>query len=314
MDTEDDFDFDASTDQAWALFAERLAEVVSVIDDGEQLAIGTPQTDDEPAGGITFTCLPRPSREVAPEILAQAVGSTDPARPHALAAQEQARLAELGWEVPGAQVANFSLRHVQDDCTWIAQQAVQALREVFGVQHPVFLAPDHLAEVLQPSGEAAHEVVAPDGLAVLDAHDLVATMPATRDQLDTMVSTELTHLFGHTPLRDEAGDYAIRVGSTMVFVRVVPDAKEVLLFSALVHDVEGRSRAAEVLNDLNTESRFGRFSIHRDRVYVTMSLLAQPFVPAHLHEGVRIISQIADGIDDDLAAKLRGRVTFTDRE
>ncbi|MDO4785169.1 MAG: YbjN domain-containing protein, partial [Propionibacteriaceae bacterium] len=116
--------------------------------------------------------------------------------------------------------------------------------------------------------------------------------------------------YGHRPFRDSEGDIAIRVGSTVVFIRSTPDAREIVLFSALVHDVAGRSRAAEVLNDLNVESRFGRFALHRDRVFVQMSVPAQPFVPAHLHQGLKTISQIADGIDDELAARLQGRTTF----
>jgi len=37
-------------------------------------------------------------------------------------------------------------------------------------------------------------------------------------------------------------------------------------------------------------------------------------VPAHLHQAVRILSDIADGIDDELAAKLNGRTTFSDHD
>ena len=103
---------------------------------------------------------------------------------------------------------------------------------------------------------------------------------------------------------------AIRVGSTMVFLRSTPDGAELVLFSALVHDVTGRSRACEVLNDLNVESRYGRFALHRDRVFVQLSVAAQPFVPAHLHQALSALSQIADGIDDELATKLGGRTTF----
>ncbi|SKF62607.1 Uncharacterised protein [Mycobacteroides abscessus subsp. abscessus] len=44
-----------------------------------------------------------------------------------------------------------------------------------------------------------------------------------------------------------------------------------------------------------------------------MSLLAHPFVPAHLLQGLRIISRMADEMDDLLAAKLRGRTTFEDK-
>ena len=87
-----------------------------------------------------------------------------------------------------------------------------------------------------------------------------------------------------------------------------------MLFSAVVHDVDGRSRATEVLNDLNVESRWVKFQLVRDRVFVGYSVQVQPFVAAHLHQAVRIVSEVADGIDDDLAAKLNGRTTFTDRD
>jgi hypothetical protein len=81
-----------------------------------------------------------------------------------------------------------------------------------------------------------------------------------------------------------------------------------------VHDVEGRSRAAEVLNDLNVEARWVKFQLVRDRVFVTFSVLARPFVPEHLHHAVRILSEIADAIDEELAAKLHGRTTFSDHD
>jgi hypothetical protein len=80
----------------------------------------------------------------------------------------------------------------------------------------------------------------------------------------------------------------------------------------VVHDLEGRSRAAEVLNDLNVEARWVKFQLVRDRVFVTYSVPARPFVAAHLHQAVAIMSDVADGIDDELAAKLKGRTTFSD--
>jgi hypothetical protein len=87
-----------------------------------------------------------------------------------------------------------------------------------------------------------------------------------------------------------------------------------VIFAAVVHDVAGRSRAAEVLNDLNVEARWVKFQLIRDRVFVTISVLSRPFVPAHLHQAVRILSEVADGIDDALAAKLDGRTTFSEHD
>jgi hypothetical protein len=37
-------------------------------------------------------------------------------------------------------------------------------------------------------------------------------------------------------------------------------------------------------------------------------------VPAHLRQAVRILSEVADGIDDALAAKLDGRTTFSEHD
>lgn len=188
----------------------------------------------------------------------------------------------------------------QDDSEQLAELTVTTLRDIFGVPHPVFLAPDQLAEILQPEPP----------LSLTEAASVPAIMPVDKDHLDRLVADELSHMFGHPAIRDSEGDFAIRVGTCMVFVRTTPDASELLLFAALVHDVEGRSRAVEVLNDLNVQSRYGRFALHQDRVFVTMSVMARPFVAAHLHQAVSIMSRLADGLDNELARKLRGRTTF----
>ena len=87
-----------------------------------------------------------------------------------------------------------------------------------------------------------------------------------------------------------------------------------IVFATLVHDLTGRSRAAEVLNDLNCEARWVKFQMLRDRVFLTYSVMAYPFVPAHLHQGLRIVSHLGDSIDDELALKLGGRTTFDGSE
>jgi hypothetical protein len=40
------------------------------------------------------------------------------------------------------------------------------------------------------------------------------------------IADELSHMFGHPAIRDSEGDFAIRVGTCMVFVRTTPDASE----------------------------------------------------------------------------------------
>jgi hypothetical protein len=305
----DDFDIDKSIAAAWAEFQARLSEVVSMIDESGDLTIGTGSGDDEET---PFLRLSSPRRHlVRGEAASNAVLGED----YQLGPEQLATMERLGWQPPAVDgdhpTAHFWVECDQDDADRISELAVGALRDVYGVQHPVFLAPDQLAEVLQP-GPAPVETST--GTLVPMVPDVSATMPRNQPHLNQLVDAELGRMFGYPPMHDTEGDVAIRVGSTMLFLRTSPDAQEVVVFAAVVHDVAGRSRAAEVLNDLNVEARWVKFQLVRDRVFVTVSVLARPFVPAHLHHAVKILAETADGIDNELAVKLGGRTTFDDHE
>jgi len=315
----DDFDLDRSTAQAWTEFQSRLSEVISMIDDTADLTIGT---ESEGNGPPPFVRLSSPRRGV---IRCEAASNAALGDDFQLSAELLARMERQGWQPPTADgvessagqlaqpTTNFWIELPQIESDHISELAVSALRDVYGVQHPVFLAPDQLAEVLQPTpplieGGPSVEVPQPEGA------DFTPTMPRDQQHLNDLVDAELAEMYGHRPIRDAEGDVAIRVGSTMLFLRTSSDGQEVVVFAAVVHDVAGRSRAAEVLNDLNVEARWVKFQLIRDRVFVTISVLSRPFVPAHLHQAVRILSNVADGIDNELAAKLNGRTTFSDHD
>jgi Putative bacterial sensory transduction regulator len=303
----DDFDIDRSIAAAWAEFQVRLSEVVSMIDESADLTIGTGSAGD----GAPFLRLssPRPHLVRCEAASNAALGEDFQLKPDQLAAMEA-----LGWQPPSVAgdrpTANFWFEHDQDEADRISELAVAALRDVYGVQHPIFLAPDQLAELLQPPTpvEGTALVLSPAG------QDLAPLMPRDQRHLNELVDAELGRMFGYPPIHDTEGDVAIRVGSTMLFLRTAPDAQEVVVFAAVVHDVAGRSRAAEVLNDLNVEARWVKFQLVRDRVFVTVSVLARPLVPAHLHQAVQILAETADGIDEELALKLGGRTTFDDHD
>ncbi|MDO5737224.1 MAG: YbjN domain-containing protein [Propionibacteriaceae bacterium] len=281
----EDFDLDTTTLRAWDDFSERLAEVLSVMDATSDLSISVvasrAQLEEPPVIRFSF---------VEPEtVVATLLGADVPG------------LADIGWQPVGD--GTFRVQHEQEDTVPLAALVTRTMTEALGAIHPVFLEPDQLADILKPAAPAEPHIGAPPG-----AFGVV--MPTTREQLDAIVDAEVGSMFGHPPLRDGQGDVALRVGSTMVFLRSTPDFQELVLFAVLVHDVAGRSRACEVLNDLNTESRYCRFALHRDRVFVQVSVPTRPFVPAHLRQALANISQMADGIDDELAHRLRGRTTF----
>jgi hypothetical protein len=315
----DDFDLDRSIAQAWAEFQSRLSEVISMIDDSGDLTIGTESGSDGPP---PFVRLSSPRRNV---IRCEAASNAVLGDDFQLSLELVARMERLGWQAPtfggehssvaevAQPTANFWVELPQVESDRISEFAVSALRDVYGVQHPIFLSPDQLAEVLQPAPPPI-ESGASVKVLELERADLTPTMPRDQQHLNDLVDAELGEMYGHRPIRDAEGDVAIRVGSTMLFLRTSRDGQEVVIFAAVVHDVAGRSRAAEVLNDLNVEARWVKFQLIRDRVFVTISVLSQPFVPAHLHQAVRILSDVADGIDNELAAKLNGRTTFSDHD
>ncbi len=298
------FDLERSTDEAWSEFAGRLGEVISHMDPGSSLRIGSLATEQEgTAPFVLFRCLSND------DLVTEAAGNAALSEEFQLTTSQLEALDAFGWQPPnvddGYPTANFWRTGSQERAAELAEQASQVLREVYGVPHPAFLAPDQLAEILTPPGAREAPTTS------FDADDLAARLVDGKAELDRLIETELVDLLGHQPLQDADGDFALRVGSTMVFVRATSDAQEVLVFSAVVHDVDGRSRAMEVLSDLNTEARFVRFMLIKDRVFVSLSIFAQPFVPAHLHQALRAVSVVADEIDEHLASKLRGRTTFS---
>jgi hypothetical protein len=306
----DDFDIDRSIAQAWTEFSERLSEVISIMDDSGDLTIGTESASSDPAPFVRFSC---PTRD---QVRCEAASNAVLGEDFQLSADQLAAMERLGWLPPTSDpphpTSNFWVEAPQEESDRVAALAVGALRDVYGVQHPIFLAPDQLAEVLRPVTGPVE--TAAGELALLRHDDLESHLARDQSHLDQLVEAELAQMFGHPPLRDSEGDVAIRVGSTMLFLRTAADGQEVLIFAAVVHDVAGRSRATEVLNDLNVEARWVKFQLVRDRVFVSLSVPAKPFVPAHLRQGVRILSDVADGIDNELAIKLNGRTTFSDHD
>jgi hypothetical protein len=306
----DDFDIDRSIAQAWTEFSARLSEVISVMDDSADLTIGTESGSSDPAPFVRFSC---PMRD---RVRCEAASNAVLGRDFQLTADQLAAMEQLGWLPPSADpphpTSNFWVEAPQEESDRVAALAVGALRDVYGVQHPIFLAPDQLAEVLHPITGPVE--IASRELAPVRHDDLESHLARDQSHLDQLVEAELAEMFGHPPLRDSEGDVAIRVGSTMLFLRTAADGQEVLIFAAVVHDVAGRSRATEVLNDLNVEARWVKFQLVRDRVFVSLSVPAKPFVPAHLRQGVRILSDVADGIDNELAIKLNGRTTFSEHD
>jgi hypothetical protein len=75
------------------------------------------------------------------------------------------------------------------------------------------------------------------------------------------------------------------------------------VFAVVVHVPSGLW-ATEVLNALNVEARWVKFQFVRDRVFVTLSVPAKPFVPAHLRRRCRFSARPDRHVFDMLSARL----------
>ena len=221
----DDFDLDRSTAQAWAEFQSRLSEIISMIDDSADLTIGTESESDGPPPFVRLSS-PRPD-VIRCEAASNAVlGDDFQLSSELLAADGTARLAAANprplnkrrFPRSTQPTANFWVELPQLESDRISELAVSALRDVYGVQHPIFLAPDQLAEVLQPAPPPI-ESGASIKVLELERADLAPTMPRDQQHLNDLVDAELAEMYGHRPIRDAEGDVAIRVGSTMLFLR-----------------------------------------------------------------------------------------------
>ncbi|MCL2481981.1 MAG: YbjN domain-containing protein [Propionibacteriaceae bacterium] len=284
-----DFDFDHSVDQAWRRFTLRLGEVLSMMDETEPLTLCPSDSAEH-----WYTRFFQEAKNHVTALVPLATGNDK------LSGEQEACLASLNW-IPGDE--GYHMTVDQNHCDPLAQATVMVLRQVFGVTHPVFLDSNVLAEILQEPQTA-------DSWEASGFEETLAHGSLDEVQLASAVAEEMSEVFGVVPMRDQDGDFAVRVGSTMIFVRIPSDGKEVRLFSVLVHDISGRSRAAEVLNDINAHARWVRFYLVRDKIIATMSVLASPFVPAHLRQAIVEMTNVADGVDDLLADSLQGKTTF----
>ena len=80
------------------------------------------------------------------------------------------------------------------------------------------------------------------------------------------------------------------------------------LFAPIVHTITGRTRAAEVVADLNRRWPHLKFVLVEDRVAVALHLPSSPFVPTHLLSGLDRIAEFLETLDVEFATHLGGEL------
>ncbi|AKE89480.1 hypothetical protein RAJCM14343_0581 [Rhodococcus aetherivorans] len=305
-DTESRFDRDV--DRSWSEFRARLADHVASMCDGDGLLLEPLVEEESGPAGPCVQFYAWGAGQVRCEVPSNAhLGGDRRLRP-----ADEALLAELGWREPSRgpedpEDGGSPAYWMDRPAAWadqLAAVAVTALRRVWGVPHPLFLR----TETFGAGRAAAFDLPAPAEETPPPAALPLAVETAGEEHVRELIESTLRERIGDVPLWDEDGDLALRVAGLLVFVGVGPHERTVDVFAPIVHNITGRTRAAEVVADLNRRWPHLKFVLVEDRVAVAAHLPASPFVPAHLLTTLDHVAQFLEGLDEAFGTRLGGEL------
>jgi hypothetical protein len=112
---------------------------------------------------------------------------------------------------------------------------------------------------------------------------------------------------------DADGDYPVRYGSALYYVRVIGEARaDVQVFAIAVDGANASAELIADINDVNTEVRFARVFYVRDQVLVEADLDGESIQPSSFYTACNTVASITDRIGPDLAARHGGKTAFED--
>ena len=229
-------------------------------------------------------------------------------------AQEE-RLQALAWQRPDTDSAVGN--YVRD---WpmpapfaeVAAMAVRTLREVYGVAQAADL---RFRYALFGSGDVEDLAL---GLEPEERPMRPRSKPPRRPPagaLSPIVEDGLRRWLHVDRLeRDADGDYPIRVGTALIFVRVVEDQLPMIaIFSTILAGVEEGPALFAALDDINRRIRFARaFSIGRT-ILVATELPVVDITADQIAFACMQLGSLADHLDDVLHGRFGGGFAFEGR-
>jgi hypothetical protein len=112
---------------------------------------------------------------------------------------------------------------------------------------------------------------------------------------------------------DRDGDYPVRFGSALYYVRLVgAEDPDVQVFAVAVDGIEQSPELLAELNDLNCRIRFGRVFHVAGQVLVETDLIGDAVDPRGFGNACEVVAGVTDKIGPDLAKKYGGRAGFED--
>jgi hypothetical protein len=289
-------DLGLATDDAWRRFRHELADRMADLPSDELVEVmGEPMTNDLGFESTPCVDFSRDGEVVFGRVTGDCVhakaGVSKKARRH---------LVTIGWYKDKSPYGVVEYRAEVDvsHADVLAAMTVAALREVFDVAHPASLTGD---VTVDDDPEFTY------GIGGCLTTGPLAVFPTSRHNLDELIDEALSSVLGYVPGRDEDGDVVVPCGTSVVYVTALPTAAAIRVWALMAWQITDLSRARFEVEVLNRDHPFTRFALVGDRITAEMHLLSPPFVPEHLSKTFRLLRDLADDIDGDLATRVSGR-------
>lgn len=283
--------FDRAVDEAWREFRTALADRLAALPADDVLVVGSLAPDrgsllvtlDYCRAGDHLVCVARHAgigEDHSLYDLACAAGWDD----------DPDRLDQVVLDVPVREVDRA------------AAASVVVLRDIAGLAHPSFV------HARGSAGEERFTRAMAEPPADSEPWEPPAVeYPTSPDELHAAVERVLAARLDGTPETDDDGDFLVTIHDFPAYVMPHHKHPQVRILVPLLYDITGRTRAAEVLTELNSQYAFIRLTLASDRVSAVIDLPASPFSGKQLCDHLDRIEGFLHSLDDRFAERLGGK-------
>ena len=288
--------WDDAVETAWRGFRQRLADRLAEMVEDDVLIVAL---EREAEAGAAPYC----QAAAGPDALrVEAVSNVYLSPELELDGLQEALLQDLGFAEPEAEdwqegPTNYWIDLGQREADLVAVMVVRALREVYGVVHPIYLS----ADGLEPQAERQLKPIPPRPRPDVPVH------PDGPDDIRRAIDLAVRNLLSEKPEWDDDGCLPLPTQRTWVWVIVSEASPRILLNAPLADDVVDDSRALVEVNLLNQREYGLTFSLRDGRITVTRELDVAVLIPAQVRLEIERLTSQVDGWANDLVTRVGGR-------
>ena len=288
----------------WPVFADRLAAVLASLEEDHYLILSDKRSDHyvQFAGQGSFG------------LRVETTGNVYLAKHEQLSEEEIHLLLEAGWLQPTGEPDAATPENDPDgspnfhlDCpapvahAEVARLAVTTLSGILRIPHPGFLE--------YGAFDAAGNSLLLTELGLKRAE---RAAPLDCDALSRQLLTAMREITGIVDLEyDEDGDIAVGYDGLTVFACLLDKPPRIRIHAPLMLGVRQSLPLLARLNEFNTGASHLHFFFREGNIYAMADLPAVPMVARHLGDVLHLFCELADGVDELLAAEFGGTIRYS---